>query len=47
MRPNELRALLRARKAPLGTHIHSAWPETIGLAGHSGMFDYIEFAGEQ
>ena len=46
MRPNRLRELLRARKPSLGTHIHSAWPATVELAGHSGMFDYIEFAGE-
>jgi 2-keto-3-deoxy-L-rhamnonate aldolase RhmA len=46
MRPNKLRELLRAGQPTLGTHIHSAWPATIELAGHSGMFDYIEFAGE-
>src|SRR5215470_11125733 len=46
MRPNRLRELLRARKPSLGTHIHSAWPATVELAGHSGMFDYVEFAGE-
>ena len=41
MRPNRLRELLRAGKPTLGTHIHSAWPATIELAGHSGMFDYM------
>ena len=46
MRPNRLRELLRAGKPTLGTHIHSAWPATIELAGHAGMFDYVEFAGE-
>src|SRR6266487_3064791 len=46
MRPNKLRELLRAGRPSLGTHIHSAWPATIELAGHSGMFDYVEFAGE-
>src|SRR5262249_21831614 len=46
MRPNRLRELLRAGKPTLGTHIHSAWPATIELAGHSGLFDYVEFAGE-
>jgi len=46
MRPNKLRELLRAGKPTLGTHIHSAWPATIELVGHSGLFDYVEFAGE-
>ena len=46
MRPNKLRELLRGGKPTLGTHIHSAWPATVELAGHSGMFDYVEFAGE-
>ena len=41
MRPNRLRELLREGKPTLGTHIHSAWPATIELAGHSGLFDYI------
>jgi 2-keto-3-deoxy-L-rhamnonate aldolase RhmA len=46
MRPNKLRELLREGKPTLGTHIHSAWPATIELAGHAGLFDYVEFAGE-
>src|SRR5262249_25214000 len=46
MRPNRLRELLRAGKPTLGTHVHSAWPATIELVGHSGLFDYVEFAGE-
>jgi 2-keto-3-deoxy-L-rhamnonate aldolase RhmA len=43
MRPNKLRELLRAGQPTLGTHIHSAWPATIELVGHSGLFDYVEF----
>ena len=46
MRPNRLRELLRVAKPTLGTHIHSAWPATIELVGHSDLFDYVEFAGE-
>ena len=30
----------------MGTHIHSAWPAVVELAGHSGLFDYVEFVGE-
>ncbi len=30
----------------MGTHVHSAWPAVVELAGHSAMFDYVEFVGE-
>ncbi len=46
MRRNRLRELLDADQPTLGTHIHSSWPTTIELVGHSGMFDYVEFVGE-
>src|SRR5580700_5068339 len=46
MRRNRLRELLNADLPSLGTHIHSSWPTIIELAGHSGMFDYVEFVGE-
>ena len=46
MRPNRLRELLRAGRPTLGTHIHSAWPAVVELAGHAGVFDYVEFVGE-
>jgi hypothetical protein len=46
MRPNRLRERLRAGRPTLGTHIHSAWPAVVELAGHAGVFDYVEFAGE-
>jgi 4-hydroxy-2-oxoheptanedioate aldolase len=46
MRPNRLRERLRAGRPTLGTHVHSAWPAVVELVGHSGMFDYVEFAGE-
>ena len=44
MRPNRLRERLRAGRPTLGTHVHSAWPAVVELVGHSGMFDYVEFA---
>ncbi len=30
----------------MGTHVPSAWPAVAELAGHAGMFDYVEFVGE-
>jgi 2-keto-3-deoxy-L-rhamnonate aldolase RhmA len=44
--PNKLRALLKAGKPTVGTHILSSWPGTIEFAGQSGMFDYVEFEAE-
>jgi len=46
MRRNLLRERLRAGQPTLGTHIHSAWPAVVELAGHAGCFDYVEFVGE-
>jgi len=46
MRPNKLRELLRAGKPTLGTHIHSSWPTIVEVAGHTGVFDYVEFVAE-
>jgi 4-hydroxy-2-oxoheptanedioate aldolase len=46
MRNNRLRELLDAGQPTLGTHILSSWPSIIELAGHSGLFDYVEFVAE-
>jgi 2-keto-3-deoxy-L-rhamnonate aldolase RhmA len=46
MRPNKLRALLKAGEPTIGTHIHSSWPSIVEVVGHTGMFDYIEFVAE-
>ena len=46
MRQNKLRQLLRTGKPTLGTHIHSSWPSIVEVAGHTGVFDYVEFVGE-
>jgi 4-hydroxy-2-oxoheptanedioate aldolase len=46
MRKNALRELLKAGKPSLGTHLLATWPAFVELAGHSGMFDYVEFVGE-
>lgn len=46
MRQNKLRELLRAGQPTLGTHIHSSWPTIVEVAGHSGVFDYVEFVAE-
>ena len=46
MRRNILRELLNADQPSLGTHLHISYPGIVELAGHSGMFDYVEFLGE-
>jgi 4-hydroxy-2-oxoheptanedioate aldolase len=46
MRRNTLRELLKADQPSLGTHLHISYPGIVELAGHSGMFDYVEFLGE-
>jgi 4-hydroxy-2-oxoheptanedioate aldolase len=46
MRPNLLRQKLDAGQPTLGTHILSAWPTLIELAGQSGLYDYVEFVAE-
>ena len=46
MRKNRLRELLDADQPSLGTHLHISWPSITELAGHSGMFDYVEFVAE-
>ena len=46
MRPNKLRELLKNGKPTIATHIHSSWPSVVEIAGHTGMFDYIEFVSE-
>lgn len=46
MRPNRLRALLRAGEPSLGTHVLSTWPTLIELIGDAGSYDYVEFVAE-
>ena len=46
MRPNKLREMLKEDRPTVGTHVHSTWPSVVEMAGHTGMFDYVEFVGE-
>lgn len=46
MRGNRLRERLNAGEPTIGTHIHSTWPSVVEMAGHTGVFDYVEFVGE-
>lgn len=46
MRPNKIRELLKNDEPSIATHIHSSWPSVVEIAGHTGMFDYIEFVSE-
>ncbi len=43
LRKNRLRELLKQGKPTVGTHIHSSWPGTMEIIGHSGAVDYVEF----
>lgn len=43
LRKNRLRELLAQGKPTIGTHIHSSWPGTVEVIGHSGAVDYVEF----
>ena len=46
MRPNKLRALLRAGKSTLGTRVMSPWPTVIEVLGQAKQYDYVEFLAE-
>ncbi len=46
MRTNLLREKLNAGQPTLGTRLHNIWPAAVEAAGHSGMFDYVEFLAE-
>lgn len=46
MRPNLLRARLKAGEPTLGTHLLSVWPTLVELVGKTGQYDYIEFTAE-
>lgn len=46
MRENRLRRLLQAGEPSLGTHLHSTWPSTVEVVGHTSVFDYVEFEAE-
>lgn len=46
MKRNKLREKLQADQPTLGTHIHNRWPTIVEIAGHSGLFDYVEFEAE-
>jgi 4-hydroxy-2-oxoheptanedioate aldolase len=46
MRTNKLRELLKAGRPTLGTRLMSCWPNVVEAAGHTRLFDYVEFAAE-
>lgn len=46
MRENLFRKRIKEGKPTLGTHIHSTWPGTVEIIGHTRTVDYIEFLGE-
>ena len=46
MRPNKLRAKLKAGEPTVSTHIHSTWPSVVEALGLTGIYDYVEFVAE-
>ncbi|MDP6667136.1 MAG: aldolase/citrate lyase family protein [Dehalococcoidia bacterium] len=46
MKPNILRQRLEVGKPTLSSYIHNAWPAEIEALGHTGFYDYVEFAAE-
>ena len=46
MKRNKLREKLKVGEPTLGTHIHNSWPTIVEVAGHTGLFDYVEFEAE-
>jgi 2-keto-3-deoxy-L-rhamnonate aldolase RhmA len=46
MRRNKLREILKSGGPSVSTHVHSTWPAVIEAAGHTGVFDYVEFVAE-
>lgn len=43
---NVLRELMREGKPTIGTHVYVQWPGIVEVIGHSGVIDYVEFAGQ-
>ena len=46
MKRNKLRELIDEGKPTVGTHLITPWSGMVEVIGHSGAFDYIEYAGE-
>jgi len=46
MKENKLAKIFKEGKASVGTRIMSTWPTIIEMIGQTGLFDYVEFAGE-
>jgi len=46
MKVNPFREKLNNGEQTLSTHIHSTWPSVVEAAGHTGLYDYVEFVAE-
>ena len=46
MRSNKLRELLSSDKPTLGVPVICPWPGIVEIIGRTGVFDYVEFVGE-
>jgi 4-hydroxy-2-oxoheptanedioate aldolase len=46
MRRNKFRELLDAGKPTICARVNTVWPDVVELIGHTGVYDYVEFAAE-
>ncbi len=46
MRKNRLKEVLKEGRPTIGTHVHNIWPALVEIIGRAGVFDYVEFVGE-
>lgn len=46
MRPNRIRQLLASGRPTIAARTCSVWPDVVEIIGHTGLYDYVEFAAE-
>lgn len=46
MKTNHLATKLSNEEFSVGTRVLNSWPTIIEIIGQTGIFDYVEFAGE-
>ncbi len=46
MRRNKLRVMLNAGQPTICARVNTVWPDVVEIIGHTGAYDYVEFAAE-
>lgn len=46
MRRNKLREMLKAGQPTICARVNTVWPDIVEIIGHTGAYDYVEFAAE-